>query len=208
MQNASAPASAADLAAVTSTAFVSPATGQSVLSLRLTQDYAATAFGKAVNVVVPIAKPPKSAFVRVRPGDQFSTIFNLLDATKLGGDSMYAVGPDVAPLIADQTRLTQLRLAVTSQAVPYLVPTPLAGPDGRQNPWHLSLARAMEMAETHWIRISANMQRGGYDVFEAIGQLPAPQWPAESFEELLEIAFRGRLITSEDHPLVQQLLGA
>ena len=52
------------------------------------------------------------------------------------------------------------------------------------------------------------MYRGGYDVFEATGQLPPPQWPTESFEDLLEIAFRGRLITDENHPLVQQLLGA
>lgn len=196
------------LTAATSAAFSSPATGQSVLALRLTQEYAATAFGKPVNVVVPVARPPKSAFVRVRPGEEFTTILNLLDASKLGADGMYAVGPEVAPLIADQIRLTQIRTAVTSQGVPTLVPIPLAGPDGRQNPWHVSLARAMEMAETRWIRISANTQRGGYDVFEAIGQLPAPQWPTESFEALLEIAFRGRLITSEDHPLVQQLLGA
>lgn len=97
---------------------------------------------------------------------------------------------------------------MTSQGVPYLVPVPLAGLDGRLNPWHLSLARAMELAETRWIRISANMMRGGYDVFEAIGQLPEPQWPEESFEQLLEIAFRGRLITQQDHPIVQQLLGA
>lgn len=196
------------LTAATSAAFTSPASGQSILSLRLTQDYATTAFGRPVNVVVPVAKPPKSAFVRVRPGEEFTTILNLLDASKLGADGMYAVGPDVAPLIADQIRLMQIRMAVTTQGAPTLVPIPLAGPDGRQNPWHVSLARAMEMAETRWIRISANMMRGGYDVFEAIGQLPAPQWPSESFEELLEIAFRGRLITSEDHPLVQQLLGA
>lgn len=197
-----------NLATTDSAAFTSPATGQSVLSLRLTQDYATTAFGKPVNVIVPVAKPPKSAFVRIHPGGESSTILNLLDASKLGADGMYAVGPEVAPVIGDHTRLTQIRLAVTSQSAPYLVPIPLAGPDGRQNPWHVSLARAMEMAESRWIRISANMLRGGYDVFEAIGQLPAPQWPTESFEELLEIAFRGRLITSEDHPLVQQLLGA
>ena len=197
-----------NLAATTSAAFTSPATGQSILDLRLTQNYAAMAFGKLVNAVVPVAKPPKSSFVRVRPGEEHSTILNLLDGGKLGSDGMYAVGPEVAPIVADQTRLTQIRLAVTSQGVPYLVPVPLAGPDGRLNPWHLSLARAMEMAETRWIRISANMMRGGYDIFEAVGQLPAPQWPQETFEALLEIAFRARIITSEDHPLIQQLLGA
>lgn len=196
------------LATESSSAFRSPATGESVLNLRLSQSYAAQAFGKLVNAVVPVAKPPKSAFVRVRPGEEFSTILNLLDGSKLGGDSMYAISAEIAPLIADQVRLTQVRLAVTSQGIPYLVPTPLAGPDGRLNPWHLSLSRAMEMAETRWVRIVANMMRGGYDIFEAIGQLPAPQWPEESFEELLEIGFRGRLITDENHPLVQQLLGA
>lgn len=183
-------------------------TGESVLNMRLTQDYAATAFGRPVLVDVSVAKPPKAYFWQARPGEAWSAILNILDATKLGSDGVFAVAPDVVALVQDQVRLVQIRLAVTSQGVPYLVPVPLAGPDGRQNQWHLSLARSVEMAETRWIRISANMNRGGYDVFEAIGQLPPPQWPTESFEELLEIAFRGRLITNEAHPLVQQLLGA
>jgi hypothetical protein len=200
--------SVSNLAASTSAAFSNPATGQSVLNLRLTQSYAAQAFGTPVNVAVAVSKPPKAFFFRVHPGETNSAILNILDGNKLGADGQHAVGPDIAPLIQDQLRLTQLRLAVTSQGVPYLVPVPLAGPDGRINQWHQSLARAVELAETRWIRISANMYRGGYDVFEATGQLPQPQWPTESFEDLLEIAFRGRLITDENHPLVQQLLGA
>ncbi len=200
--------SVSNLAASTSAAFSNPATGQSVLDLRLSQSYAAQAFGTPVNVTVAVSKPPKAFFFRVHPGESHSAILNMLDGSKLGADGQHAVGPDIAPLIQDQLRLTQLRLAVTSQGVPYLVPVPLAGPDGRVNQWHQSLARAVELAETHWIRISANMYRGGYDVFEATGQLPPPQWPTESFEDLLEIAFRGRLITDENHPLVQQLLGA
>lgn len=200
--------SVAALAAAASAPFTSPADGESILNLRLSQDYAAQAFGKQVLVNVAVAKPPKSSFFRRRGSDAYTATFNILDAGKLGHDGIYAVGPEVVGLIQDQVRLVQLHLAVTSQGVPYLVPVPLAGLDGRLNPWHLSLARAMELAETRWIRISANMVRGGYDVFEAIGQLPEPQWPEESFEQLLEIAFRGRLITQQDHPIVQQLLGA
>lgn len=196
------------VAATANAAFSSVGSGESVLNLRLSQNYAAVSFGKLVNVLVPVAKPPKANFFQVHPGQEYSTILNLLDGSKLGNEGMYAVGPEVAPLVQDQLRLTQLRLGVTSQGAPYLVPVPLAGPDGRLNAWHLSLARAVDMAQTRWIRLSANMMRGGYDVFEAIGQLPEPQWPVESFENLLEIAFKGRVITDESHLLVQQLLGA
>ena len=58
-----------------------------------------------------------------------------------------------------------------------------------------------------WTRITANMAIGAYEVFEAVGQLPEPVWPDKSFGEILEIAFRGRIIDSADHPVVQRLLG-
>ena len=182
--------------------------GTSVLDLRLSQDFAAAAFGKAVLVDVSVGKPPRAYFWQARPVEGWSTILYTLDASTLGAEGTYAVGPAVVSLIPDQVRLVHVRSVVTSQGVPYLVPVPLAAPDGRLNPWHRSLARAVEMAETRWIRISANQARGGYDVFEAQGQLPDPQWPSETFEELLEIGFRDRLILDAGHPLVQQLLGA
>lgn len=181
---------------------------QSVLGLRVTQDFAAEMYGVPVLTAVQVAKPPKAYFFRAKGGEAFATNFYTLDASRQGGEGIFACSPQVAQLLADQVRLVQIRLAVTSQGTPYLIPVPLPGPDGRWNAWHLSLARALEIAETSWIRISANQQRGGYDVFRALGDLAEPQWPHESFEELLEIGFRGRLITAEDHPLVQQLLGA
>jgi len=200
------PPSVSSIAANVASAFAP--TGESVLSLRLTQDYVAEASGRPILADVCVSKPPKAYFWQARTGEEWSTILYTLDASKLGSDGIFAVAPDVVPLIQDQVRLVQIRLVVTSQGVPYLVPVPLAGPDGRQNLWYQSLARCVELAETRWIRISASKLRSGYDVFEAISNLPAPQWPTETFEQILEIAFRNRVITSESHPLVQQLLGA
>ena len=179
----------------------------SIMALRLAQDHIDTSLGSPVLVSVPVEKPPRAHFFRVRPGDEFSAAFNLLDAAKLGGEGLYAIIPQVACLVADHTRLVQLRLAVTQFDAPYFLPVPLPGPDGRSNPWHLSLARGATLAETRWIRISADMRRGAYTVFDALGHLAEPRWPAESFNDLLEIAFRDRIIESEDHPLIQQLLG-
>jgi hypothetical protein len=58
-----------------------------------------------------------------------------------------------------------------------------------------------------WLRIKANMHMGGYDVYEADGALPEPEWPDHTIEPLIEVAFRGKIITSLDHPVVQTLLG-
>lgn len=41
----------------------------------------------------------------------------------------------------------------------------------------------------------------------AQGDLSEPEWPAYSFEEVLEKAFAGRVIEDEHHPVVRGLLG-
>ena len=52
------------------------------------------------------------------------------------------------------------------------------------------------------------MSLGAYEIFEASGDLPEPVWPDYSFEEILKIAFRDRIVDRPDHPLVQRLQGA
>ena len=51
------------------------------------------------------------------------------------------------------------------------------------------------------------MDLKGYDIFEAAANLPEPIWPETTMDELLEVAFRGRIITGLDHPVVQDRLG-
>lgn len=153
----------------------------SIHELRLAQDQIDLAHGAPVTTIVPVDKPPRAHFFRVRSGVEFTATLVLLDARKTGGgEGMYAVTPQVAPLVADQTRLVQLRLAVTSFGAPYMLPVPLPGPDGRSNPWHQSLAAAGKRAESTWVRISPDMRRGQYNGFEALGQLGEPQWPGKS----------------------------
>ena len=53
------------------------------------------------------------------------------------------------------------------------------------------------------------MSLGGYEVFEALSNLSDPEWPDDgiNFNRLVEIAFRGRIIDSIDHPIVKKLRG-
>jgi hypothetical protein len=90
----------------------------------------------------------------------------------------------------------------------FIIVVPLPGPDGRRNPWHQSLHSAVVAAETSWVRSVANLKQGGYDLYVADGAIADPDWPDVSLDEILQIAFRDRIIDSVDHPVIKQLLGA
>jgi hypothetical protein len=53
------------------------------------------------------------------------------------------------------------------------------------------------------------MDLGAYEVFEAMSKIPDPEWSESDtdFNSLLVIAFRGRIIDSMEHPIVNSLLG-
>ena len=119
----------------------------------------------------------------------------------------YVVVPEVAQEISELVRPVMLHAAIDRQNNVSLIPVQLPGEDGTRNPWHESLAQAVEHAKLKWLRITANMHAGGYDVYEAEGELPEPEWPAHDIDALVQVAFRGKIITSLDHPVVQSLLG-
>jgi hypothetical protein len=59
-----------------------------------------------------------------------------------------------------------------------------------------------------WIRVKANMSLGAYEIWEAQGKLPDPEWPDLPYKELLRIAFRDQKIINDlDHPVVKRLRG-
>ena len=58
-----------------------------------------------------------------------------------------------------------------------------------------------------WVRVKSNMGLGAYEIFEAEGSIPDPIWPELSFDAILRIAFKDRMIRSLDHPVVKRLRG-
>jgi hypothetical protein len=73
--------------------------------------------------------------------------------------------------------------------------------------WHRSAAEAAEKAIDHWVRITANMSSGAYDIDLAVGNLGEPKWPELSMLEILRIAFKDRLIDDYDHAVIRRLRG-
>jgi hypothetical protein len=58
-----------------------------------------------------------------------------------------------------------------------------------------------------WLRIKANMSLGAYEMTVAAREMADPVWPDLSFQELVRIAYRDRIITSLDYAVVKRLRG-
>jgi hypothetical protein len=188
-----------------STAHVAPALNTDLNSLRLPANYGATLGVKKLLTNVPVGRPKKSSFFRTHESDDMTFPAMILE-NKESRES-YVVVPAVAQEISELVRPVMLHTAIDRQNNVSLIPVPMPGEDGTRNPWHESLAQAVEHAKLKWIRITANMHAGGYDVYEAEGELPEPEWPAHDIDALVQVAFRGKIINSLDHPVVQSLLG-
>jgi hypothetical protein len=181
------------------------AAGLDLKSLRLPANYGATLGVKKLLTSVVVGKPGKPQFFRAHQADDMTCDVMLLE-NKDTRES-YVVVPQVAQEISDLVCPVRLHAAIDRQNNVFLIPVPLPGEDGGRNQWHESRAQAVEHSKLHWIRISANMAVGAYDVYEAEGELPEPEWPAHDIDALIQVAFRGKIITSIDHPIVQSLRG-
>jgi hypothetical protein len=154
-----------------------------------------------------VRKPNRYEWFRVRPGveNQFAAFLLALPGDR---DSVYIVHPKVAAGLQPQdVQEVLLILVVTAQGTAFLWPLRLPPPDGKSLAWHETARAAARRAEDVWIRLAANNPAGEYDVLEALGELGDPIWPDLPFEQILDIALRGRVIDDADHPVLRRLRG-
>lgn len=175
-------------------------------ALRLPQNFGESLGVKRLITRVPVRKPLKTEFFRVRSGEAWRVPTMILELKE--ESETFLVLPAVWDAISELLRPAMLHLAIDRRNNVFLIPIPLPGEDGRRNPWHQSLAEVVSMAESKWVRSVANKHVGAYDMFVAEGELAEPEWPDTSLQEYVEIAFRGRLIDSPEHLVIQQLRGA
>jgi len=173
-------------------------------ALRRSQDFTEISVKRAITTV-PVRRPDKQDFIRVKPGDENRLEVEVIDL-KVERE-MYLVVKDMR---ADVAGLLMPKLLVTTinrQGELSLWPIGLPGPDGRLNPWHASAYEAVKLGETKWIRLIASMSLGAYEVVYALDPLPDPEWPDLTFQQILKIAFRDKYIRDFDHPVIKRLLG-
>jgi hypothetical protein len=175
--------------------------------LRLSENMG-QAFGvKRAITIVPVRKPSREAWIHVHPDPQYRLPTGILELKE--DREAYIVLPELWPaLSADSVFGPRLLVTyMTRQNVLALWPLRLPAPDGRFDNWGRSALEAVDRAEKGWVRLVPNLYLGAYEVFEASGDLPEPQWPDLPFREILRIAFKDHTIASVDHPVLRRLRG-
>lgn len=176
-------------------------------SLRLTGDLNAAVGVKKALLTIPVRKPDKSWFVRVHPDPAYQLTTAVIELKE--DRETYLVAGELRSALATESMMSPrtLFIAINRQGVVFVWPVRIAGDDGRVDEWSKTALEAANRAKTVWVRVASNMSLGAYDVFEATGDFPEPEFPDVPLRELLKIAFKDRLIDSLDHPILRKLRG-
>jgi hypothetical protein len=173
--------------------------------LRLSQDFIKTAGVKKLLTKVPARKPNRQSFFRVRPEAAYREALAMIEVKD--DREFYPVTRRVRDSLLGEFTMFMIYTAITRQGTLFVWPVPLPGSDGKINEWHKEQHELAETAMTKWIRIAANMEMRGYDLFEPEGKIPDPAWPELSFAQILRLAFKNAVIDDYDHPVVRRLRG-
>lgn len=175
-------------------------------NLRLSQNFEDVVGVKKQLTVVPVRKPNRQEFFRVRSGDEWSIDTAILEIKE--ESETYLVAPNLWSELSDEVLYKRLAVTINRQGVLALWPLKLPSSDGSLDNWSRSALDAARMAETAWIKLQSNRSLGAYDVYKGSDDLPEPVWPQEyDFQQLLDIAFRDYKITDLEHPAIQRLHG-
>jgi len=147
--------------------------------------------------------PQADEWIRVKPGPE--SRFNTPVLRDPSSGELYLVVGQLWPRLADRLTMVCPRLCVNHDGEMFVwpVPTPTPGRGGAA-PWRETAGVLASLAEMRWCRIVADEAAGQY-VVSTLKDDDAPSpptWPADDFLDVLHAAFHGRLISSEDHPLV------
>ncbi len=173
--------------------------------LRLSQDFAVNLGVKKAVLTVPVRKPNRQWFLRVRPGEAWRLQTGVIELSE--ERETYLVDRPLWSQLAAEIIPKVLLTAVNRQGVVFLWPIRLPGGEGKIDEWNRSALEAAQMATTRWVSVRANMALGAYEVFEASGDFDEPAWPDLAFGKLVEIAFKDRFIRSLDHPVLRRIRG-
>lgn len=160
---------------------------------------------RRILVSVLVRKPNRQEFIRTHPDSEMWMEAAILEFKQ--DRQSFIVSPELAPYLPGEAVAKLLIPTITNHGALFLWHIKLSDDQGRLDEWNSVAQEAAQRAQAKWLRLMANMGAGTYDVLEAAGSFPEPVWPEKSLQQLLEIAFKGRVIESMDHPVLRRLRG-
>ena len=174
-------------------------------SLRLNPSFLETAGVKKLLTTVPARRPGPQDFVRVHPAPEYRENFSMIDLKDDRED--YLVRPEIVPELTGEVVYKTIFTAINRQGVVFCCRFAYRRPTTESRHGRGQRGKPLRWRWNKWLRVQANMSLGAYEMTTASGEMAEPVWPDLSFQELVRIAYRDRMITSLDHPVVKRLRG-
>jgi hypothetical protein len=176
-------------------------------SLRVSQDFVTLADVKPQTNTIHVRKPAKEWFVRVHPDRAYQLRVQLLELKE--EREVYVVSERLRPELALEATVSERLLvtAINRQGQVFVWPLREPREGGRRDDWTRSAWEAAAEARSRWVRVVANMGLGAYEMTVSSSRIPEPNWPDLSLQEIVKVAFRDRVLTHRDHPVLRALRG-
>jgi hypothetical protein len=165
---------------------------------------------EAESSVVLCERPAKGQFFTVMPetGEPWQNrkFFYLLT---LPDRDPYIVSPAIAKIKMgeeDVLRPVLLVRYVTMAGDEGLWPVKLDPPDGKSNAWNQSALNILELASKKmWVRIVSLKNHYRYQLSKKTWETTPPKFSRRTYDELVSIRFKDRMIDSLEHPVWEEL---
>jgi hypothetical protein len=150
-------------------------------------------------------RPPKGIFFTVRsettkPWRDRGFYFLL----QMEGRDPYLVAPDIANQKKDEDVIRPVLIVryVTMAGEEGLWPLKLDQPDAKSNRWNKSALNILELAASgKWVRIVSAKSHYRHQVSKRTFKEVPPRFSNRSFDDLISVAFKDRIIVSLDHEI-------
>jgi hypothetical protein len=160
---------------------------------------------KGSQSAVQVRKTKKSEFIRIHPSEEQRLIgAYVIELSETKTREIYIITGDWAMPIDVEDFATPVNLL---RAMNHIGTEFLYYYKNSTNDWALSASLAARQATEEWIRLRPNMGASCYDISVAPVGLPEPTWSNRTFQEMLTMAFQGRLISSPEHKVIRLLQG-
>jgi hypothetical protein len=174
-----------------------------IRELRLSQDFEGLAEVTKVVTSVAIGKPHHHTFFRVHP--KWAELYWILELKNAMRSDFYIVDTSSVPELTTEVSPRRLVPIITRDGSLYIWPLRISTAEKNLDAAGASSYAAARLAQQSWIRLRWNGHE--FDATVAKAAIPEPTWPDITFDEMIEIAFAGKVIDSPEHPVVKTLNG-
>ncbi len=175
-------------------------------NLALAQNFGALTETRRLLTSVPVCKPKRESWVRTSSSKEHWIVGSILELKDQ--NEYYWVTPEFREALVGEPCLKYMRLilSVDRQGNPFFWAIGVPDTSGRSQPWIDSMNQAATQALKKWVRVAWSAATRNYEVH--IAEIAhEPTWPNEPISELLKIAFRDRIVSSMEHPVIKSLRG-